>query len=126
MGIQGELAFASRAFGSLTYSLRRLPDSQGLHGLEPGDSRGLTSSSLTRCSPADLLLLAVRSSSLCLRTALMLRLLAGYDGPRETRDMIAAATGNMPTFVKRAGTAAEVAELREKARLPLFHLELFR
>ncbi|CDR48163.1 RHTO0S16e02608g1_1 [Rhodotorula toruloides] len=38
-----------------------------------------------------------------------------YDGPRETRDMIAAATGNMPTFVKRAGTAAEVAELREKA-----------
>ncbi|BGP24318.1 hypothetical protein JCM10295v2_003228 [Rhodotorula toruloides] len=32
-----------------------------------------------------------------------------YDGPRETRDMIAAATGNMPTFVKRAGTAAEAA-----------------
>ncbi|BGP31738.1 hypothetical protein JCM10296v2_003512 [Rhodotorula toruloides] len=32
-----------------------------------------------------------------------------YDGPRETRDMIAAATGNMPTFVKRAGSAAEAA-----------------
>lgn len=55
-------------------------------------------------------------------TALILRLLAGYDGPRETRDIIAAATGNMPTFVKRAGTAAEVAELREKASLSLSHL----
>ncbi|GEM07541.1 hypothetical protein Rt10032_c03g1558 [Rhodotorula toruloides] len=49
-----------------------------------------------------------------------------YDGPRETRDMIAAATGNMPTFVKRAGTAAEVAELREKARPSLLQLESCR
>ncbi|GAA5903742.1 hypothetical protein JCM8208_006564 [Rhodotorula glutinis] len=38
-----------------------------------------------------------------------------YDGPRTAKDIIAAATGAMPTFVKRAGTASEVEALREKA-----------
>ncbi|BGP39703.1 hypothetical protein JCM10450v2_003672 [Rhodotorula kratochvilovae] len=38
-----------------------------------------------------------------------------YDGPRTAKDIIAAATGAMPTFVKRAGTAAEVEALRAQA-----------
>ncbi|BGP15814.1 hypothetical protein JCM10213_005703 [Rhodosporidiobolus nylandii] len=38
-----------------------------------------------------------------------------YDGPREAKDIITAATSSMPTFVKRATTAAEVTALREKA-----------
>ncbi|TNY20038.1 thioredoxin-like protein [Rhodotorula diobovata] len=38
-----------------------------------------------------------------------------YDGPRTAKDIIAAATSAMPTFVKRAGTAAEVEALRAKA-----------
>lgn len=37
-----------------------------------------------------------------------------YDGPREAKDIIAAATTSMPTFVKRAATPAEVEALREK------------
>ena len=40
----------------------------------------------------------------------------GYDGPRTAEDIIAAATSAMPTFVKRAGTAAEVEALRAKVR----------
>jgi len=40
----------------------------------------------------------------------------GYDGPRTAKDIIAAATSAMPTFVKRAGTAAEVEALRAKVR----------
>ncbi|KWU46213.1 thioredoxin-domain-containing protein [Rhodotorula sp. JG-1b] len=39
-----------------------------------------------------------------------------YDGPREAKDIIAAATTSMPTFVKRAATPAEVEALREKAK----------
>ncbi|GAA5997749.1 uncharacterized protein JCM10292_006787 [Rhodotorula paludigena] len=38
-----------------------------------------------------------------------------YDGARTAKDIIAAATSSMPTFVKRAGTASEVEALREKA-----------
>lgn len=40
-----------------------------------------------------------------------------YDGPREAKDIIAAATSSMPTFVKRAATPAEVDALREQVRL---------
>ncbi|GAA5982103.1 hypothetical protein JCM10908_004743 [Rhodotorula pacifica] len=39
-----------------------------------------------------------------------------YDGPREAKDIIAAATASMPTFVKRAASAKEVEALREKAK----------
>ncbi|GAA5874584.1 hypothetical protein JCM3774_004653 [Rhodotorula dairenensis] len=39
-----------------------------------------------------------------------------YDGPREAKDIIAAATGSMPTFVKRATTPSEVEALRVKAQ----------
>ncbi|GAA6053102.1 hypothetical protein JCM3770_000385 [Rhodotorula araucariae] len=38
-----------------------------------------------------------------------------YDGPRTAKDIIEGATGAMPTFVKRAGTAAEVEALRKQA-----------
>ncbi|GAA6007761.1 hypothetical protein JCM10207_004865 [Rhodosporidiobolus poonsookiae] len=38
-----------------------------------------------------------------------------YDGQRTTKDIITYATSSMPTFVRRAGTAAEAEALREKA-----------
>jgi hypothetical protein len=51
----------------------------------------------------------------------------GYDGPRETKDIITHLTSSMPTFVKPARTAKEVEALREKVRslLSSLHSRLF-